>query len=256
MSLFFEKIFKISSFLIGPIETISNSIHYLTNNNYQHQNQQIHPYKSCTSLVTSNVDNKNGKNNTIKKIKIKKKRTINGRSSVYQPSNLSTSLFGSLGTQSESLFVAATTAQTVDDNRSVAKSTKNSISSNDQYLNYVDDEEQDEDDDNDDGYEDALSDTKSSHSRRKFIVATSSGSNVSSGCCLSGEDKEDKDDALCDMIERFQGNRLDNQRCELNALNALNSIHDDSVSVRFKSHLYCLTSFYLQLYDILIFWGL
>ena len=222
-------------FLIGPIETISNSIHYLANNNYQHQNQQIHPYKSCTSLVTSNVDNKNGKNNTIKKIKIKKKRTINGRSSVYQPSNLSTSLFGSLGTQSESLFVATTTASTVDDNRSVAKSTKNSISSNDQYLNYVDDEDQNEDDDdNDDGYEDALSDTKSSHSRRKFIVATSSGSNVSSGCCLSGEDKEDKDDALCDMIERFQGNRLDNQRCELNALNALNSIHDDSVSDSFR----------------------
>jgi hypothetical protein len=196
--------------------------------------------------VTSNVDNKNGKNNTIKKIKIKKKRTINGRSSVYQPSNLSTSLFGSLGTQSESLFVATTTA--VDDNRNgiVAKSTKNSISSNDQYLNYVDDEDQDQDDDddNDDGYEDALSDTKSSHSRRKYIVATSSGSNVSSGCCLSGEDKEDKDDALCDMIERFQGNRLDNQRCELNALNALNSIHDDSVSDR--TSIYFLTSFYLQ----------
>lgn len=207
-----------------------------------HQQQQNQHHQECPVVVLTQSSNETkgvieaannkqqsaaaaAKNNTIKKIKIKKRKNTTSSSQQQQLQQQikspSISLLIGEGTKSEILIdanstvgkssVTSATTSTVLSPSSVSQSSHDLLS-----LKYA----------------------TSTHSLvnkpggSKSKTTSENNSNYSSNAALQSVDVSSEDkDALCDMIEKIQGDRLDNQRCEL-------TTQDYSVSLKMMIFLF------------------
>lgn len=161
------------------------------------------PTQPPQPTVQINGEANNPKKNTIKKIKIKKKKNNLIRSSLF---GTSSEIQPSL--RSNNINTSETEWQTLGDDKAATTSSSNCNSANTTH-----------------------------ESAEQFL--SSSGNNTSAEANLSSDK-----DALYDMIEKIQGDRLDNQRCELT--------QDYSVSSVFLYVCVCACFYWKEAYDPLL----